>query len=215
MRSPRAAVRLPHVVWDMGGILYAYFTELLVDVGRRRGWPLDRIPLGPTGPIHDPDYDRLLAGEFDEPEYLVMIVAKLAREGIGFDPPSELDWTGYERTSTWKAIERIHDAGHRQAILTNDASKWLGPNWWETWEPAAWFDAMVDVSMIGVRKPNPEPYLAAADRLGVVPSDCLFIDDMPVNTRGAEAVGMTTFLFDVTDPDGSIDALLDRLGVAG
>lgn len=44
------------------------------------------------------------------------------------------------------------------------------------------------------------------------PSECLFIDDMPVNVAGAEAVGMMGFLFSVTDPAGSVArlrALLD------
>jgi putative hydrolase of the HAD superfamily len=197
----------------MGGILYRYFTELMVEVGRARRWPLDRVPLGPTGPIDDPDYARLLAGEFDEPEYLRRITAKLAAEGIDFDAPRDLSWEGHQRDVAWKAVRRIHDAGHLQAILTNDASKWLGPNWWETWEPAPWFDAMVDVSTVGVRKPAPEPYLAAVDALRVPAAECLFIDDIPVNCRGAEAVGMSSHLFDVTEPDVSIDRLLHRIGV--
>ena len=140
-----------------------------------------------------------------------MITTRLQAEGIDFDAPRDLDWTGHERDETWSAIRRIHDAGHRQAILTNDASKWLGSDWWETWEPAEWFDVMVDVAMIGVRKPAPEPYLEAARRLGVPPAECLFVDDMPVNCRGAEAVGMESLLFDITDPVGSIERLMDRL----
>jgi putative hydrolase of the HAD superfamily len=72
---------------------------------------------------------------------------------------------------------------------------------------------MIDVSMIGVRKPAPEPYLAAATALNVAPSECLFVDDMPANCHGAEAVGMESHLFDILDPAGSIDRLLTRLQV--
>ena len=67
--------------------------------------------------------------------------------------------------------------------------------------------------MIGIRKPAPEPYLAAAEALAAPPSECLFIDDMPVNCRGAEAVGMDSHLFDILDPEGSIGRLLERLGI--
>ena len=204
---------VPHVVWDMGGILYRYFTELMVEAAEDRGWPMDRVPLGPTGPTPDADYLRMLAGEFDEPEYLARLTAKLAAEGIEFDAPRDLDWSGHERKVSWEAVRIVHDAGHRQAVLTNDASKWLGSNWWETWEPAKWFDGLIDVSTIGVRKPAPEPYLAAAEALGVPTTECLFIDDMPVNCRGAEAVGMASHLFDILDPDGSIERLLARLGL--
>jgi FMN phosphatase YigB (HAD superfamily) len=204
---------LPHVVWDMGGIMYHYFTELMLDYGRTNGWPLDQIPLGPTGMIHDKDYERLVAGEFDEPEYLQRILSNLADLGIVHDPTRDLSWDGRERSETWATIERIHDAGHRQALLTNDASKWLGPDWWETWGPSRWFESIIDVVMVGVRKPAPEPYLAAASALHVPPTECLFVDDMPVNCRGAEAVGMKSHLFEITDPAGSLHRLEKRLGI--
>jgi putative hydrolase of the HAD superfamily len=72
---------------------------------------------------------------------------------------------------------------------------------------------VIDVKMVGVRKPGPEPYLAATGALGAPAEACLFVDDMPVNCRGAEAVGMESFLFDVTDPEGSIASLLRRLEI--
>ncbi len=59
---------LPHVVWDMGGILCPYFTELMLDIGSVRGWPIDKVPLGPTGSVFDADYHRLLEGDLNEPE---------------------------------------------------------------------------------------------------------------------------------------------------
>lgn len=150
--------RLPHVVWDMGGILYHYFAELMVDLGRRRGWPLDRVPLGPTGDLSDPDYRRLVAGELIEPEYVRLVVDRLRAVGIDFDPSTDLDWEGWSRPEVFELIEDIASSGHRQAVLTNDASRWLGEGWWETWEHAAAFDAMVDVETIGVRKPAAAPY---------------------------------------------------------
>lgn len=202
---------LPHVVWDMGGIMYRYFTELLLEVGEERGWPLSRIPLGPTGRVADRDYERMLSGEIDEPGYLAAVRSRLSGEGIDFEPTTDLDWSGQARPETWDAIRQIHDAGHRQALLTNDATAWLGARWWETWEPAGWFEAMVDVVTVGVRKPAPEPYLAAASALGAPTTECLFVDDMPVNCQGAEAVGMASQRFDVTDPQGSISRLLHRL----
>jgi FMN phosphatase YigB (HAD superfamily) len=204
---------LPHVIWDMGGILYRYFTEMMLDVATERGWPLEELPLGPTGPLPDPDYQRLLAGEFDEPEYLVLIKTRLTNLGIDFEPTSELASYWQMRPETRDAIMAIGDSGHRQAVLTNDASKWLGDNWWETWEASEWFGAVVDVAQIGVRKPEPEPYLAVTAALGVPPEECLFIDDLPSNCRGAEEVGMTSHLFDIANPRGSLDSLLKRLGL--
>jgi len=209
----RTSHRPVAVVWDMGGILYHYFTEMLIEVGQERGWAIDDLPLGPTHPVPDPQYDAMDRGEITEPEYLEHVIGLLASVGVEFDPPRELDWRGRFRRASWDAIETIHGAGYRQGLLTNDASKWLGDRWWESWEPAKRFDAIIDVKTLGVRKPDPRPYVAAAEAVGVSPTSCLFVDDMHVNCEGAEAVGMQSHWFDITSPEASVGALLERLGI--
>jgi putative hydrolase of the HAD superfamily len=79
------------------------------------------------------------------------------------------------------------------------------------WEPIGYFDAVVDVATLGVRKPDPKTYLAAADALSLPPPVCIFVDDMAINCRGAEAVGMDTLLFDITKPEASIASLMKRI----
>lgn len=204
----------PAIVWDMGGIMYRYFTEMIIDVGRERGWPVETMPLGPTHPVPDPAYWSMDRGEITEPDYLRAVVDNLASHGIGFDPPADLDWSDELRPEVWTAIERLANDGFRQGLLTNDATVWLGERWWENWGPAKWFDAIVDIATVGIRKPAPEPYLAASRALGVEPGECLFIDDMHCNCTGAEAVGMRSLWFDVTDPAGSIARLYAELGIA-
>jgi HAD superfamily hydrolase (TIGR01509 family) len=208
-------MRLPHLIWDMGGIVYTYFTQVTVEIGEREGWPIDGLALGPTGSVPDPDYELMLEGGLEEPEYARVVSDRLHGAGIGFDPRFDIDWENRARPATIAMLADLKRAGHRQAILTNDASRWLGPGWWATWPYAGYFDVMVDVATIGVRKPAPEPYLAVAQALEVPAGECLFIDDMPVNVRGAEAVGMEGFRFEVTDPEGSIETLRGRLGVGG
>jgi putative hydrolase of the HAD superfamily len=208
-----AGGRVPHVVWDMGGIMYRYFTEVIHDTGRDRGWPVASIPLGPAGDLPDADYERMRRGAIDEPEYARIVARRLRDAGIEGEPLREIRWSEQARRETWATVRRIHDAGFKQAILTNDASAWLGERWWETWEAARWFDATIDVATLGVRKPAPEPYMAAAAALGVDPTECLFVDDMPVNCMGAEAVGMASLLFDVGDPPSSLRRLEDALGL--
>lgn len=202
------------VVWDMGGIMYHYFTELILDLGRDRGWPVESLVCGPTGMVPDPSYEDMIEGRIDEHDYLDVVRARMEEKGIPFDPVKELDWPANQRPETWEAISQIHDAGIRQGLLTNDATRWLGEQWWETWDPARWFEAMVDVKTIGVRKPAPEPYLAIAEALGTPPAECVFVDDMQSNCRGAEAVGMESHWFDITAPQASLDGLLARLGIA-
>lgn len=205
----------PIVVWDMGGIMYRYFTEMIIDVGIMNGWPIDQMPLGPTNAVPDPNYVAMDAGQITEPDYLAATVEMLSTHGIQMDPPTDLDWSDELRPTTWQTIGHLHDLGYRQGLLTNDATKWLGEDWWETWDRMRFFDAVIDIKMIGIRKPAPEPYLASAEQLGVDPSACLFVDDMHTNCEGAEAVGMQSLWYDICDPAGSMHRLRQRLGLSG
>ncbi len=200
------------VIWDMGGVFNRYFTEVMVEIGRQEGWP--SIPLGPTGDLPDPDYEDMTEGRIEEAEYLTRLLARLRAHGIEFDPRTDVDWDLHQRPRTWDLVHQIHASGRTQGILTNDASKWMGANWWEEWEPRPLFAAVVDVATLPHRKPHPSVYLAAAASIGHPPITCVFVDDMPVNCRGAEAVGMTGHFFDLADPDGSIDRLRKLLQLA-
>ena len=52
------------------------------------------------------------------------------------------------------------------------------------------FDEVVISGEVGLRKPQPEIYLLAAERLKAEPAECVFVDDFKVNADGAVAVGM-------------------------
>ncbi len=206
-----SAIRV--VVWDMGGIFRRYFTEVLVDTGRERGWPVGRMALGPTGEVPDPHYAAMDAGEVPEREYLARILERLGDEDIDFDPRHDADWESEDRTEVWDLIRDVAGSPLRQAVLTNDATAWLGERWWESLPPRGHFEAVVDVETIGVRKPAPEAFRHVLGVLGAEPGSAVFVDDMHVNCHGAEEVGMHSHWFDIRDPLGSVDALRARLGL--
>ncbi|TYB43407.1 HAD family hydrolase [Actinomadura chibensis] len=58
------------------------------------------------------------------------------------------------------------------------------------------FDALTYSCRIGVAKPDPRAYEICAERLGVAPSDVLFIDDTERNIAAARALGMRAELFE-------------------
>jgi putative hydrolase of the HAD superfamily len=61
-------------------------------------------------------------------------------------------------------------------------------------------DARVFSVELGVCKPDPDIYLAACDRLGVNPEDCLYVGDGGSRElTGADAVGMTAVRLDAPD----------------
>jgi beta-phosphoglucomutase-like phosphatase (HAD superfamily) len=51
------------------------------------------------------------------------------------------------------------------------------------------FDATVCAADVRLGKPDPEPYLLAADRLGVHPGGCVALEDSPNGIASAEAAG--------------------------
>jgi putative hydrolase of the HAD superfamily len=54
------------------------------------------------------------------------------------------------------------------------------------------FDAIIESSKVGVRKPEPRFYEIACTTLGVRPDECVFLDDLGINLKPAAAMGMTT-----------------------
>ncbi|MBB3663915.1 MULTISPECIES: HAD-IA family hydrolase [Prauserella salsuginis group] len=52
------------------------------------------------------------------------------------------------------------------------------------------FDDLVFSGEVAVMKPEPEIFLLTAERLGVPPEACVFVDDAPGNVWGAVAAGM-------------------------
>lgn len=56
-------------------------------------------------------------------------------------------------------------------------------------------DAIVSSARVNAAKPEPKIYLVAAERAGVPPERCLFVDDSAVNTDAAAALGMTAHHF--------------------
>ncbi len=198
------------LVWDMGGILHPTPFEVLPEIERARALPAGTYPRGPFDPAGDPDYEALQRGEIREPEYWRRQQERLARDGIELDVHRAIDWTGRDRPDVVDAIRTL-GRRYRQAILTNDATDWLGAGWRDRWWLRDEFAALVDAAEEGARKPDPSIYLRCAAALDVPPAACLFVDDLRVNVDGARAVGMEAFWFDVTDPAGSVRSLLARL----
>lgn len=73
------------------------------------------------------------------------------------------------------------------------------------------FDSVVISGEVGMHKPEPEIFRLAADRIGVLPEDCVFVDDLRENCEGAEAVGMTAILH--RGAGGSVPRMEELLGV--
>ena len=73
------------------------------------------------------------------------------------------------------------------------------------------FEAIVISGDVGMHKPEPAIYMLGAERLGLRPEECVFVDDLRENCQGAEEVGMTAVLH--RGADSTVPALEKLLGI--
>jgi putative hydrolase of the HAD superfamily len=73
------------------------------------------------------------------------------------------------------------------------------------------FDATVISGVEGFRKPDPRMYALGAERIGVEPAACVFVDDLGFNLKPAAELGMATVLHH--DPEATIGRLEVLLGI--
>jgi putative hydrolase of the HAD superfamily len=94
-------------------------------------------------------------------------------------------------------IEKLRHRGVKVAVLSNS---W-GTKPFDPYAPfglAERFDAVVISDHVRLRKPEPEIFTLAADRLGLPPSACVFVDDVARYLVPARELGMGTI--HATDP---------------
>jgi putative hydrolase of the HAD superfamily len=155
------------------------------------------IPELETGRMDLEDFDRRLATALSEG-----LAEPLAPSGI-----SARFFEGVQAEPRMvEAVRAARLAGLKTGLISN------------TWGPLAASDSLADLfdSEVrsgdeGLRKPDPEIYRLAAERLGVAEDECVFVDDIPANVEGARAVGMWAILH--RDPAITIPKLEELLGV--
>lgn len=157
------------------------------------------------GMIHD-----LETGQRREAEIEAEIAASLSAGGI------EVEGEGLIRhmfagmaldERMLAAVGAVRAAGRRTALLSNS---WGTSNYRRERFPAL-FDDVVISGEVGLRKPDPAIFTLAAQRLGVAPSACVFVDDIAANLEPAETLGMAVVLH--RDAATTIAALADLLGL--
>ncbi len=87
------------------------------------------------------------------------------------------------------AVSLEERPGVRVGIISNTVAVhaiWLHANLPELKR----FSAVLLSNEVGLMKPDPRIYRLASQRLGIPPEGSFFVDDLPENVRGAQAVGM-------------------------
>ena len=89
-----------------------------------------------------------------------------------------------------EALRRARSQGVRTGLISNS----MGAGRYDRSTFPELFDGVVISGDEGMHKPEPAIYELGAQRVGLTPADCVFVDDLRENCDGAEAVGMTAVL---------------------
>jgi putative hydrolase of the HAD superfamily len=206
------------VVFDFGGVFIASPFEALRAVGEAQGMAFDQtmaIVFGSYELDTDHPWHRAERGELDIISARDEILALGREQGFELDLFQMLGALGGDggvNEEMVALVRRVRDRGLRTALLTNNVAE--GRSMWQGMLPIdELFDAAVDSSAVGMRKPDPRIYQHTLAELGgVAPERSVFLDDYAGNVTAAEAVGMIGVLVEA-DPAGAI-ARVDELLLA-
>jgi putative hydrolase of the HAD superfamily len=186
------------VLFDFGGVLTTSPFEAFARFERERGLPEGFLrTVNATGADHNA-WARLERGDLSIDDFAVAFARESAALGHEVDGREVLGLlAGDLRPLMVEAVRRCRER-FRTGLLTNNFA--MGD---DTAPPAHravldHFDAVIESSRVGVRKPDPRFYELACDALDVAPEAAVFLDDLGVNLKPARAMGMTTIK--VTDP---------------
>lgn len=137
-------------------------------------------------------------------------------DGLVLDCGGVLVGPGSDGEGLGAIITEVRRLGVRTAVLSNDPGG-PGADWLRGLGGGRLVDEVLLSGDVGLEKPDPRIYRLAARRLGLAESDCVFVDDLAVNVRGAVAAGMVAvhhvdpartaeelrILFDLAPGDGN------------
>jgi putative hydrolase of the HAD superfamily len=203
------------VVFDLGGVITESPMHAFAAYEAEAGLPDGLIRrLNST----DPDtnaWARYERNELDTAGFCAAFEAEAAAAGHRLDATRVLAaLAGEVRPAMVAALEQLSAAGFPLGLLSNNVAPMERTG--RLGELLGLFDAVVESSVEGVRKPEPEIYRRALDRLSAAVGrrlearDCAYLDDLGINLKPARAMGFATIK--VVDP---ADALAELSALTG
>jgi putative hydrolase of the HAD superfamily len=204
------------VVFDLGGVITESPMRAFAAYEAEAGLPEGLIRrLNSTNP-HTNAWARFERNELDAAGFSAAFEAEALVAGHRVDPARVLAaLSGDVRPAMVEAIRRLRAAGMPLGLLSNNVAPMARTG--RLGELLEHFDAIVESSVEGVRKPEPEIYSRALERLSaavgrsVAAADCAYLDDLGVNLKPARAMGFRTIK--VVDPDEALAELSALTGL--
>ena len=199
---------IKNIVFDMGNVLIVFDPGFFMD----------------NAGITDPEDRRLVMNElFVSVEWALMDLGAMKEQELEARVmeriPEHLKervrrliyfwWEGRSCVPGMEALAgELKEAGYHLYLLSNASV--MQHEYWPRFAISRLFDGKLISCDTGVVKPNPEIYRMFTEKFGLIPGECVFIDDQPANAAAAEMCGWKGIVF-----HGDAGELREKLKAAG
>jgi putative hydrolase of the HAD superfamily len=208
-------VTVSAVIFDLGGVLTESPIRSFTAYEREAGLPEGLIvQLNSTDP-HTNAWARFERNELDVAGFSAAFEAEARAAGHEVEAARVLEaLRGELRPEMVAAVRRLREAGLPLGLLSNNVAPMERSG--SLGELLGLFDAIVESSVEGVRKPEPEIYERALTRLSdavgrrIEATDCAYLDDLGINLKPARELGFSTIK--VVEPADALAELSELVG---
>lgn len=194
------------VLWDFGGVVTTSPFEAFNRYEQQRGLPKDFIRTLNATNKDTNAWAQLERNEVDFAAFCDLFEGEARNAGGELDAKEVMALlAGDVRPEMVEAIRRIKAHPLKLALLTNNWIDPLAGGKSRHADVLELFDAIVESSRVGVRKPDPRFYRMACEMLRIEPNEAVFLDDLGINLQPARTLGMTTIK--VVEPESAITEL--------
>jgi putative hydrolase of the HAD superfamily len=202
-------MRYRAVLFDLGGVVVGSPLHAIAAYEQELGIPAGSVNRVVVATGADGAWSRLERGELTLEPFYEVFDRECAAAGAVLSARTLMERVAgatAPRPAMLEAIRRIRAQGLITAAITNN---WVAEDR-DASSLAHLFDLVVESAIEGVRKPDPRIFLTACERLGIAPSEAVFLDDIGSNLKTARSLGMTTIK--VVEPHAALAELEALLG---
>ena len=206
------------VIWDFGGVFTSSPFEAFNRFEAQRGLPKDLIRRINAANHHDNAWALFERNEIDTDRFDALFLEESTALGHPVPGRDVLPLLSGELRPRMVAALKTCKQHFKVGCITNNVVSMHSPGQ-DAGQRAAGamgqvmplFDAIIESSKAGVRKPDPRIYRMMCELLAVEPGQCVYLDDLGINCKPAAALGMRAIK--VVEVDQTLADLAETTGL--
>ena len=215
--APNSSIQA--VIWDFGGVFTSSPFEAFNRLEAELGAPKDHIRRVNATNHHENAWALFERNEIDAARFDQLFLEESTALGFAIRGADVLPKLSGELRPRMVAALRACKQHFKVGCITNNVVSMHSPGENEVQRAAGamgqvlpYFDAIIESSKAGVRKPDPKIYQMMCELLAVEPAACIYLDDLGINCKPAALLGMKAIK--VVDVDQTLDELSALTGLS-